>query len=342
MIEHLPLVASLAHGPMLADDPLQVITNPPAWVQTWLWGSLFGQDQVQGTGWLGDLFSRAFFFSGFDAPVDCTGGGGNCNYFAVSSALRTSGLVVLGLALMFRMCTVLFDPRKQVGVSQWLVSDVLIRGSIAAAAINLSYVTLAYLMHGSIDIGNALFEDIMSIGWPNFAGPQGLQRALTTMLSNIAPLPLLVESAIVLYLTVLLVASRVAMLFAIAVAPLLIPLYAFSGNNSLVLWWLRIVGQGLLVPLVVGPLLAIALAVIITVESTPAGLLGPVFGTVTAVASLWFVGHAIHQLLRYLFPGHSGFLGGFIMMNNRATQVRSMASGAGRSVMNAGRLIRGV
>lgn len=325
----LPLVAGLAaaHAPLL-DDPLQILTDPAGWVGSWLSKAAVGQ--VTGNNWPGQLFSDAFNFTGFDAPQDCTGGGGLCNYFAIWNTLKASGYLVLALALMFRLFVVLFDPRKQVGVAQWLVADVLIRGSVAILAINVSYAVLSLLMHASIDIGGALYDNIIGIGFANFSGPDGLARALTALLANSPPIPMLLEIVVMIYLTILIVASRVALLFAIAVGPLLIPIYAYSGQSSLILWWLRLVGQGLLVPVAMGALMGVALTVCLTVQSTVGGLLGAVFGTVTTVAILWFVGHAIHQLLRFMFPGHQGFVGGFVLWHGRAqfaqTQGRSVTS----------------
>jgi hypothetical protein len=315
------------HG-LLLDDPLQVLTDPAAWVGSWLAKAAVGS--VQGHDWPGQLFSDALSFTGLDAPADCTGAGGTCTYFAIWSTLKASGFLVLALALTFRLLTVLFDPRKQVGVAQWLVADVLVRGSLAVLAIDVSYPVLAFLMHASIDIGGGLYGDIVSIGLASFSGPGGLARALTALLANEPPIPMLLEVLVILYLTVLVVASRVAVLFAIAVAPLLIPLWAFSGQSTLFVWWLRLVAQGLLVPVVLGALMGVALTVCLTVQSAPAGLLAPISGTVTTVAVLWFVGHAIRQLLAFLFPAHQGFVAGFVLWHDRAQAGGRLASSLSR------------
>ena len=335
MVDHLPLAAPLL------DDPLQVITDPAGWVQGWLWAAIFGRDQVQDQSWVGVLFSRAFYFTGLDA-ADCDGGaGGSCSYLAIWSALQTTGYLVLAMALMLRLLRVLFDARRQTGVAQWLVTDVLIRGSLGVAAINVSYATLAMLMHSSIVLGAALFDSIMSVTLSGFAGPQGLQNAITLLLTPAnLPIPLILETIVMLYLTALLVASRIAMLFAIAVAPLVIPLWAYSGESSLIVWWLRIVGQGLLVPIVMGALFGVALVVVNAVNGIEPGALAPLLGTVTAVVALWFVGHSIHQLLRFLFPGHQGFFAGVVLWHGRAGFVGARAVSAVRTVTSPARLVR--
>jgi len=322
----LDLAALTAHAPLL-DDPLQIVHDPTAWVAGWLGKAVAGNQAVDHPGWLSDLFSGAFTYTGFDAPASCTGGGGGCTYFAIWHDLQASGYVVLGMALLFRLFKVVTDGRRGTGLPQFLVTDVLIRGTLAAFAINVSYIALAQLMHGSITIGGALFEDIMSIGWANFSGPDGMHRASLVLFSNVPPIPALFVSAVVLYLTVLLVASRVAMIFAISVAPLLIPIYAFSGQSSLVVWWLRLVGQGLLVPVVLGALFAVAMSVILTTESSAgASSIGPLLSPLTAVASLWFVGHSIQHLLKHMFPGHSGFMSGMINAHSRSTYVGRLVS----------------
>jgi hypothetical protein len=322
----LPPAAALlaAHAPML-DDPLQILHDPTVWVASWLGKAVAGNQAVNHPGWLGDLFTNAFNYTGFDSPESCAGGTGTCTYFSIWHSLQASGYVVLGLALMFRMVKVVTERSARGSVPQFLVTDVLIRGSLAAFAINVSYVALAYLMHGSIVIGSALYDDIMSIAWGNFAGPDGMQRATVAMFSNVPAIPVLAEAIAILYIIVLLLASRVAMLFAISVAPLLIPIYAFSGRSSLLVWWLRIVGQGLLVPIVLGALFPVAMSVILTTEtSTAATSIGPLLGPITAVAALWFVGHAIKQLLGYLFPGHSGIMVGFLAAHARVGGYRKL------------------
>jgi hypothetical protein len=322
LFDHLALVA--AHAPYL-DDPLQIVHDPTAWIASWLGKAVAGNQAVDHPGWLGDLFSNAFSYTGFEAPANCTGGGGSCTYFAIWRDLQASGYVVLGMALLFRLLKVVMDQRRRTGLAQFLVTDVLIRGSLAAFAINVSYAALTQLMHGSIAIGSALFEDIMSIGFANFSGPNGMHQASIALFSNVPPIPLLFEAVVVLYLTILVIGSRVAMLFAIAVAPLLIPIYAYSGQSSLAVWWLRIVGQGVLVPIVLGTLFAVAMSVILVTDaSTAASSIGPLLGPVTAVASLWFVGHGIRELLRFLFPGHSGFVSNVVTTHQRTTYLRRL------------------
>src|SRR5437016_5476748 len=172
----------------MLDDPLQILHDPTVWVAGWLGKAVAGNQAVNHPGWIGDLFSGAFNYTGFDSPEACTGGGGTCTYFGIWRGLQASGYVVLGMALLFRMFRVVLDPRFAGRVPQWLVTDVLIRGSLAAFAINVSYLTLTHLMHGSIVIGSALYDDIMSIGWGNFAGPDGMQRATIAMFSNVPPI----------------------------------------------------------------------------------------------------------------------------------------------------------
>lgn len=308
---------TLVQAPLLV-DPLQILNDPAAWIESWLGSAVAGNQAVNHPGWLADLFSNAFYYTGFTAPTDCQQRIGSCTDFGIWSALQSSGYLVLGLVLMFRLVKVMTDPRRQVRLGQWLVTDVLIRGSLAAFAISVSYLALAQLMQGSISVGGALFENIMSVGWANYSGPGGMSRATATLFSNVPPIPLLFEALVVLYLTLLVVASRVAMLFAIAVSPLLIPLYAYSGDNALITWWLRIVGQGLLVPVVLGALFAVAMAIILATDSSTAGAaIGPLFGPVTTVASLWFVGHAIRNLLSHLFPSHRTFYQGITTANQR-------------------------
>jgi hypothetical protein len=327
LVEHLPLVAS---APLLIDDPLQVITDPASWVAGWLWPAIFGQDAVGQPDWVGGLFARAFFFTGLDAS-QCTAGsgGGNCSSFSIWSALQTTGYLVLAMALMFRMVRNMLDPDKRDGVAKWLVFDVIVRGALGVAAINVSYAVLAMLMHSSIVVGGALFQDIMSVTTGGGGGEAGLRSAVSGILSPAnLPVPLILETLVVIYLTALLLASRVAMIFAIAVAPLVLPIYAYSGQSSVILWWLRLVGQGLLVPVVMGALFAVALIVIQAVNGLQGGAMATLLGTVTAVVSLWFVGHSIHNLLRFLFPRHETLMGAAVVLQTRAGFVRNRIGAA--------------
>jgi hypothetical protein len=329
VLEHLPLVSAAlaAHAPLL-DDPLQVITDPAAWVASWLWPAIFGKDNVAQPDWVGGLFSRAFFFTGLDA-AQCTGpGGGNCSSFSIWSALQTTGYLVLAMAMMLRLVRNIIDPKKQAGLAKWLVADILIRGSVGIAAINVSYVALAMLMHSSIVVGGALFDNIMSVTTAGATGEAGLRQAIAGILSPAnLPIPLILETLVLLYLSALVLASRMAIIFAIAVAPLVIPIYAYNENNSLLVWWLRLVAQGLLVPIVMGALFAVALVVIQGVNAVQGGAMASLLGTVTAVVSLWFVGHSITHLLKHLFPNHSTFIGGATTLQTRGGFVRNRVAG---------------
>lgn len=326
MLEQLPLVA---HAPALIDDPLQVLSDPAGWVASWLWGAIFGKDTVAQPTWPADLLARAFFFTGLD-PGDCTGGGvgGNCSSFNIWSALQTTGYLVLAMSLLFRMLRDVFDGGKR-PLAKWLVFDVIVRAAFGVAAINLSYLVLSMLMKSSLTLGGALFDTIMSVTTGGAPGEAGLRQALVGILSPAnLPIALLMETFVFLYLIVLILASRMAIIFAIAVAPLALPVYAFSGSNSLVLWWLRLVAQGLLVPIVMGPLLAVALIVVQAVNGAGGAALAPLFGTITAVVALWLVGHSVGTLLKHLFPEHKSFLANAATAQGRAGFVRSRVGAA--------------
>jgi hypothetical protein len=322
LLDQLPLAV---HAPLL-DDPFQVITDPAGWVASWLWPAIFGKDQVASPTWVGDLFARAFFFDGLD-PSMCRGGtGGNCASLSIWSALQTTGYLVLAMAMMLRLVKLWADRKLAGGWGP--LYEIPIRGVLGVAAINVSYAALAMLMHSSIVVGGALFQDIMSITNAGAGGEAGLSHAVAGILSPAnLPIPLILETLIIVYLAALLLASRVAMVFAIAVAPLVVPIFAYSGQSSLILWWLRLVGQGLLVPIVMGTLFAVALVVIEAVNSVQGGAMAVLLGTVTAVVALWFVGHSIHNLLRFLFPRHDTFLGAAVTLQTRGGFVRNRVAG---------------
>lgn len=310
MIEHLPLAV---HAPLLDDGPLQVITDPAGWVASWLWPAIFGRDTVAQPNWVANLFANAFFFTGLDAS-QCTGpGGGTCSSFSVWSALQTTGYLVLAGALMLRLVSNMVDANlRGAQNARIILFDIILRAALGVAAINVSYVALAMLMHSSIVVGSAIFDTIMSVTTNGAGGQAGLQHAVAGILSPAnLPIPLILETLVLLYLIGLLLASRVAIIFAIAVAPVILPIYAFSENNSLLVWWLRMIGQGLLVPLVMGAMFPVALIVIQAVNALPDGSLAILLGTVTSIVSMWFVGHSITHLLRHLFPRHQSFSAGF-------------------------------
>lgn len=337
MVEHLPL---LAHAPLL-DDPLQVISDPAGWLASWLWPALFGKDQVAQPNWVGDLFARAFFFTGLDAS-NCNGGsGGNCSSFNIWTALQTTGYLVLAMSLMFRMLSNGVDPKKGANLSQHLLVDVIVRGALGVAAINVSYAVLAMLMHSSIVVGGALFDNIMAVTTGGAGGEAGLRTAIGGILSPAnLPIPLILETLVLLYLAGLILASRVAIIFAIAVAPLVLPLYAYNSQSSLLVWWLRLVAQGLLVPIVMGALFAVALVVIQAVNGIQGGAMASLLGTVTSIVALWFVGHSITHLLKHMFPNHGPFLGGAATLQGRAGFVRGRIGAAGNVLGAPLRFIR--
>jgi hypothetical protein len=330
VLDTLPLASGLlaAHAPLL-DDPLQVISDPVGWIQSWLWPAIFGKDTAAQQNWVGTLFSDAFHFTGLEAPPSCSAsGGGSCTTFSIWTALQATGYLVLAMSLMLRMLRNMVDPSKR-PVAKWLVFDVIVRGAFSVLAINVSYAVLSTLMHSSIVIGNALFDTIMSVTTAQFAGQAGMAAGVAAIMSPAnLPIPLILETLAVLYLTMLILASRVAIIFAIAIAPLVIPVYAYSGQGWLILWWGRLLVQGLMVPVVMGALFAIALVVIQAVNSVNAGMITPLLGTVTAVVSLWFVGHAIGRLLGTIFPEHRGFSAGANTVQGRAGFVRGRIGSA--------------
>ncbi len=325
MLEHLPLVTQVAvHAPLL-DDPLQVITDPAGWVGSWLWAAIFGKDAVGQPDWIASLFARAFFFTGLDASQCTAPGGGNCSSFSVWSALQTTGYLVLAMAMMLRLVRTMLDPGSRVNVARYLLRDTLLRGAIGVAAINVSYVALSTLMHSAIVVGGAVFDTVMSVTTASAGGEAGLTHAISGILSPAnLPIPLILETFVLLYLTALLLASRVAIIFAIAIAPLVIPIYAYSEDSGLLIWWMKLVGQGLLVPIVMGALFPVALIVIQAVNGVQVGPMAVLLGTVTAVVSMWFVGHSITHLLRHLFPNHKNFMGGVSTLQSQAGQVRKL------------------
>jgi hypothetical protein len=325
MVEHLSLASALAaaHAPMLVDDPLQVITDPAGWVASWLWPALFGKDATAQPTWAADLFARVFFFTGLD-PSACSGGtGGNCSSFNIWSALQTTGYLVLAMALMLRMVRQVWGGGG--GLAKGLVWTIIVRAALGVAAINLSYVALSGLMHSSIVIAGVLFDNIMAITTGGAQGEEGLRQALAGILSfGNFPIPLILETFVLLYLMALLIASRIAIIFAIAVAPLVVPIWAYNGSVTLLSWWLRLVGQGLLVPIVMGALLPVALIVIQAANGVQIGIVAPLFGTITAIVAFWFVGHAIRQLIGHLFPEHRGFVAGASTAQGRYRWVRGV------------------
>jgi hypothetical protein len=270
------------------------------------------------------MFSQVFFFTGLDAPVECDSSQqtvGPCAYFGLWRAMAAGSGVIVVLVLLLRMCKILLDSRRQIGVPQWLLADVVIRGLLTVAAVQASYFVLAYAMHTSIGVGDTLFNVALGAG-----GQEGMAHEVNALANlSLAPFSQILIGIMFVYLIVLIAASRIAMLFAIALGPLLIPLYAYSSNNDLITWWLRILAQGLLVPLAAGALLGVALLAIHSVEGDQV-LLGSPVGTITTVAALWFVGHAIHKLLSYLFHGHKGVVEGVGLMGAAVMAVPKFVS----------------
>jgi hypothetical protein len=323
MVAELSAVSALlAHAPALAtsNDPLQIIRDPVGWVQSWLWAAVFGKEQTDTTTWVGGMFSGVFYFTGLDAPLACEqtqSTTGACAFFGIWRATAVASGIILTLALLLRMCMVLFDGRRQVRVAQWLFADVVIRGMVTLVAVQVSYFVLAFAMRGSIAIGAQLFE--LTTGT---SGQEALSAQVNDLLKlHSAPLTQLAIIGLLMYLTVLIAASRVAMLFAIAVGPLVIPVYAYSRSSELLVWWTRILSQGVLVPLAAGPLLGVALVAIHAVQDTTSGLLSIPIGAITAIAALWFVGHSIQKLLGYMFHGHKSVVHGVSVFGGAVSQM---------------------
>lgn len=314
---------SLAQLPLLdADtDPLQILRDPASWVNDWFWGSAFGVKHGDGYAWVGQSLDFLLRVGAAKPGQSCTAGSTDlgCVYFRIWQTMATGGDLLVALALTLRIVRVVSDRRKHRNTARLLIVDVAARGFPAVAAIQLSYTFLVFLLDQSIVLGTLLLDASLS-SIPNET--LSLQAAIGQILGGLngGGLAILVTLLLFAYLMLLITGSRIAVLFGIAIAPLVIPAWVYSEKNDLFRWWARIIAQGLLTPVVLGGLLGVALVAIHT-SSQLGGPLAGIIMLITAAGSLWFVGQAVHKLMGDLFHVHHGLMEGLVFFLIGVNQV---------------------
>jgi hypothetical protein len=126
----------------------------------------------------------------------------------------------------------------------WAVADPVLRAVVAMTFIHLSYGLLVFGHSETEYLGISLFQKITAAG--------GVTDAWVLLPSSSIPLVDIVHLLFSLYILLLVLASLVGFEVCIVLAPLVIPLWIFSGQNQVFSWFTRNVIGSTLLPIVVG------------------------------------------------------------------------------------------
>jgi hypothetical protein len=181
-----------------------------------------------------------------------------------------------------------------------------VRGLTAVAALQVSYPLIATLLGFSVRLGNDLLISIVAAG----IGPAARDTALNTMLTAMQGQDLwaVLLIAFAVWVGALVMASRIALLFCFISAPLIIPLFVYSTRQEIAQWWMRMMVQGLLTPIVTGICLGMTLVVVFKTTGTPSLLIGGPLASLMAILCLGFTGKAIKGCIGHLFMGQHSLM----------------------------------
>lgn len=293
-------------APYLDIDPLQIVSNPVGWFLGWAIPAVFGHAHNPLDNLMKGLINGLDLGSTMQLPVDCTSGGQDgCVWWSVWSDLHIVFAPLLGLVLALRALHVLFES-KHGGVPMRLLVDTAVRGLTAVAALQVSYPLIATLLGFSVRLGNDLLTSIVAAG----IGPAARDTALNTMLTAMQGQDLwaVLLIAFAVWVGALVMASRIALLFCFISAPLIIPLFVYSTRQEIAQWWMRMLVQGLLTPIVTGICLGMTLVVVFKTTGTPSLLIGGPLASLMAILCLGFTGKAIKGCIGHLFMGQHSLL----------------------------------
>jgi hypothetical protein len=268
-------------------------------------------------GWLAEGFARAVFFGRApdqvaravldalfpaitQAPVtrgvspvydsalgklapDCGGRPDGCAFVAAWQGLLPIGYLFLGLALLLRVLRI--APQAGSRGASHVLLDVLPRVVVGGLAIPVSMHVLSDLGVLSLALANILCHVILG----SFDIPDGV--ALAEMVGGGMALAPFLIAGLLVYVGLLVVLSRLALIVVTIAAPLAIPAALYRGEARLATTWVRMLGSGLAVPVVAAVGLAATLGAGVGLQklSWQAPWIGQLLPSAVAIAGLVLV-----------------------------------------------------
>jgi hypothetical protein len=248
---------------------------------------------------------------------------------AAYHSLQPLGTVALAVCLLARIGKFVLGSSRAGMSPVHLVVDFAWRLLLGAAALQLSFPVLDFLSAGSIAVAEGLALKGMSValGHPDVE--------LATALLLFAPMNLFSSTLTQLlfmlllgYLAVMVIASRIAIVFAALASPFAIPALTYSADGTVALLWLRMVLFATAVP--PAAVICLTITILIFQMGLQVGATIPFVSALPLLAAIWLTVKAVngltHATIRSAAAGAAGTL---------------QAAGLGPAVRGVDRMRRG-
>ncbi|MGH7883831.1 MAG: hypothetical protein ACREN8_13185, partial [Candidatus Dormibacteraceae bacterium] len=174
-----------------------------------------------------------------------------------------------------------------------LMVDVVIRMAVAYGLINLAYPGLVFLMERSFEIGNALLNAFVPQG---AGGLGGAGSTFNILFTESGWLVQIIAALMVLYVAFIMIGAQVLFWFGLSLAPLVIPIWLYNGENHILKWWIELMGGTMMTPIVAGAGIGITSA--FTQEFFAIPGLGILAGFIVMVAGFYFTSDMLKTLCK--------------------------------------------
>jgi hypothetical protein len=223
--------------------------------------------------------------------------------------MEPAGYVLVVVVLGARFAKLMASNNFSVSPG-WMVADPFLRAVVASGFIHVSY-GLMVLGHSEAEaLGIVLFSKITAAGGVTgffLLDPAGVTNPVATSMTG-ALLVDIIHWLFSVYVVIMILASLVGFQVCIVLAPLVIPLWVFSGNNEVFGWFTKTTLGSCALPIAVGSGWSIFLVLIhqfsIMNHSVIGLLAGWMMQLVFVCAGIWFMARFLKATTGELFSGH--------------------------------------
>jgi hypothetical protein len=198
----------------------------------------------------------------------------------------------------------------------WAVADPMLRAVVAIALVHLSYPLLVGLHEVVELVATILFADITAKG--------GVAGVGLVFPANFNVLTDIIYWLYSIYVFFLFIASLIGYQICVVLAPLVIPIWVYSGQNQVFSWFVKTTGGALILPLAVATGWGVIVDMVHDMSQHFSGSVGGVVGgvvqwmltVIVIAAGVWFMGKFVKATTGELFSGHlltTMFLAGSVM-----------------------------
>jgi hypothetical protein len=285
------LAAHLGAVPLVAD----VLTDPFGWLLGGLLRAMYGTDDGGAVrqaldGWMGQLLDPSDPGNRFRLDAMC----GRCG--DIYGSLRPLGLFALALAVLTRVAAQALRGRHEGVAPVHLLADAGIRLLCGLAALQVTYPILDWLSAQSM----VLAAEVGGLAFDVALRQVGAESVAAIVMGATGQSQIAGSSATVLltiyvgYLSVMVVASRAAIIFCVLGAPFSVPAMAYAEDGRIALLWLRMLFFALALP--VAAVLCLTITAVVFAASLHVGQVGAI-PLVALLACIWISVKLVNGLM---------------------------------------------